>query len=154
MNLEQIQDLWKKDSKIDDVLLDEAALRIPQLHHKYLTLHSEYTLLVKKKQQELRTLEHRKWLYYSGKASPEEYEEKPFEYKVMKSDVNNWIAVDEQIQKVEMQIDYYLTVSDTLREILRQINQMTYNIKSAIEWRKFTGGVWALHLSSSLLYYW
>ena len=141
MNLEQIQDLWKKDSKIDEVLLDEAALRIPQLHHKYLTLHSEYTLLVKKKQQELRTLEHKKWLYYSGKAAPEEYEEKPFEYKVMKSDVNNWIAVDEQIQKVEMQIDYYNTTVHVLSEILKQVHQLSYNIKNAIEWRRFTNGV-------------
>ena len=141
MTLEEIQNLWKKDSKIDEVLLDESTLRIPQLHHKYLTLHSEYTLLVKKKQQELRTLEHKKWLYYSGKAAPEEYEDEPFPHKVIKADIQNWMGVDEKIQKVEMQIDYYLTVSDTLREILRQINQMTYNIRAAIDWRKFTGGV-------------
>ena len=140
MNLEEIQDIWKKDSKIDEVLLDEATLRIPQLHHKYLTLHSEYTLLVKKKQQELRTLEHRKWLYYSGKAPPEEYEDKPFEHRVIKSDVQHWVGVDEQIQKVEMQIDYYNTTISVLNEILKQINQMSYNIKNAIEWRRFTNG--------------
>jgi hypothetical protein len=141
VTLEEIQNLWKKDSKIDEVLLDESTLRIPQLHHKYLTLHSEYTLLVKKKQQELRTLEHRKWMYYSGKAAPEEYEEKPFEYKVIKSDVQHWVGVDEQIQKVEMQIDYYNTTVSVLSEILKQIHQMSYNIKNAIEWRRFTGGV-------------
>ena len=133
--------MWKRDSQIDDVLLDNAALQIPQLHHKYLTLLSEYNLLVKKKEQELRRVKHNRWLYYSGKAAPEEYEDEPFPHKVIKADIQNWMGVDEKIQKVEMQIDYYLTVSDTLREILRQINQLTYNIKSAIEWRKFTGGV-------------
>ncbi len=141
MNLDEIQNLWKKDSKIDEVLLDEASLKIPQLHHKYLTLHSEYTLLLKKKAQELRTLEHRKWLYYSGKAAPEEYEEQPFEHRVIKSDVMHWVGVDEQIQRVEMQIDYYNTTLSVLNEILKQINQMSYNIKNAIEWRRFTGGV-------------
>ena len=141
MNLEQIQELWKKDSQIDDVLLDEAALRIPQLHHKYLTLHSEYTLLAKKKGQELKQLQHKKWLYYSGKADPKEYEDNPFPHKVMKGDVNNWIAVDEQIQKVEMQIDYYNTTVNVLSEILKQIGQMSYNIRAAIDWRKFTGGL-------------
>ena len=141
MNLEQIQELWKKDSQIDDVLLDEAALRIPQLHHKYLTLHSEYTLLAKKKGQELKQLQHKKWLYYSGKADPKEYEDNPFPHKVMKGDVNNWIAVDEQIQKVEMQIDYYNTTINVLSEILKQIHQLSYNIKNAIEWRRFTGGL-------------
>lgn len=141
MNLEEIQNLWKKDSQIDEVLLDEATLRIPQLHHKYLTLHSEYVLLAKKKTQELRTLEHRKWLYYSGKAAPEEYEDKPFEHKVIKSDVQHWVGVDEQIQRVEMQIDYYNATVNVLSEILKQIHQMSYNIKNAIEWRRFTGGV-------------
>ena len=141
MNLDEIQNLWKKDSQIDEVLLDEATLRITQLHHKYLTLHSEYVLLAKKKTQELRTLEHRKWLYYSGKAAPEEYEDKPFEHKVIKSDVQHWVGVDEQIQRVEMQIDYYNTTVNVLSEILKQIHQMSYNIKNAIEWRRFTGGV-------------
>lgn len=132
--------MWKKDSQIDDVLLDNAALQIPQLHNKYLTLLSEYNLLVKKKEQELKRIKHNRWLYYSGKAAPEEYENEPFPHKVIKADIQNWMGVDDKIQKVEMQIDYYLTVSDTLREILRQINQLTYNIKSAIEWRKFVGG--------------
>ena len=141
MNLEEIQNLWKKDSQIDEVMLDEAALKIPQLHHKYLTLYSEYTLLAKKKGQELKALQHKKWLYYSGKAAPEEYEEKPFDYKVMKSDVAQWVAVDEQIQKVEMQIDNYNVTVNTLSEILKQIHQLSYNIKNAIEWRRFTGGV-------------
>ena len=140
MNLEEIQDLWKKDSVIDEVMLCEASLRIPQLHHKYLTLHSEYTLLVKKKSQELRTLEHKKWLYYSGKAPPEDYEDEPFPHKVIKSDVQNWVGVDAQIQKVEMQIDYYQATLSALSEILKQINQMSYNIKNAIEWRRFVGG--------------
>ena len=140
MNLEEIQKLWEKDSKIDEVMLDEASLKIPRLHHKYLTLHSEYTLLSKKKGQELKKLEHKKWLYYSGKAAPEEYENNPFPHKVMKGDVQNWISVDEQIQKVEMQIDYYNTTLGVLNEILKQIHQMSYNIKNTIEWRRFVGG--------------
>ena len=48
MNLEAILEMWKKDSVIDEVLLDQAALKIPQLHQKYLTLLSEYNLLYKK----------------------------------------------------------------------------------------------------------
>ncbi len=133
--------MWAKDSQIDETLLDNAALAIPQLHQKYLTLLSEFTLLWKKKKQELKALSHKKWLYYSGKASPEEYEDEPFPHKVIKADVQNWIGVDEQIQKVEMQIEYYETTVDAIKEILKQINQMTYNIRAAIDWRKFVGGV-------------
>ena len=140
MDLETIQDMWAKDSVIDDVLLDEASLKIPQLHAKYLSLHNEYNLLIKKATHELKTLTHKKTLYYSGKASPEEYTE-PFPYKVMKSDVLSWVAVDEQIQKVEMKLCYYDTVVSCVTEILKQIHQMSYNIRNTIEWRKFMSGM-------------
>ena len=140
MDLEHIQKMWDKDSVIDDVLLDEASIKIPRLHAKYLSLHNEFTLLNKKATHELRTLMHKKTLYYSGKGAPEDYED-PFPYKVMKSDVQSWVAVDESIQKVEMKVCYYETVLGCLSEILKQIHQMSYNIKNMIEWRRFTNGV-------------
>ena len=141
MDLDKINEMWKKDSVIDDIMLDTASYKIPQLHQKYLTLLSEFTLLQKKKQQDLKTLQHHKWLYYSGKASPEVYEDKPFHYKVMKGDVNNWVTVDDDIQKVEMKLEYYNVLLRTLEEILKQIHQMSFNIKNMITWRSFTGGV-------------
>ena len=140
MNLETINVMWSKDSKIDDVMLDNASLAIPQLHQKYLTLLTEFNLLQKRKSQDLKKLQHKKWLYYSGKAAPEEYEDKPFQYKVMKSDVPNWVSVDDDICKVEMQLDYYNAVIRTLEEILKQVHQMSYNIKNSIQWRAFVGG--------------
>ena len=105
MDLATINEMWARDSKIDDTLLAEASLAIPALHQKYLTLLQEYKLLSKKKGQELRQLQHRKYLYYAGKAPPEEYEDAPFPHKVMKSDVQNWVSVDEDIAKVELKLE-------------------------------------------------
>ena len=133
--------MWAKDSVIDDVLIDQASIKIPQLHQKYLTLHSEYTLLLKKQRQEMKKAEHLKYLYYSGKASPEAYEDKPFPYKVMKNEVPGWIEVDEDIQKIDLKIEYYCATLKVLEEILKQVNQMSFNIKNTIEWRRFVGGV-------------
>ena len=141
VNLETINEMWEKDSKIDDIMLEQSTIKIPQLHHKYLSLHGEFKLLLTKKNQELKRMQHNKWLYYSGKAKPEVYEDKPFDYKVMKSDVPSWIAVDEEINKLEMQVEYYKTVLDTLSEILKQVHQLSFNIKNIIAWRTFTGGV-------------
>ena len=141
MNLEIIQEMWEKDSKIDQVMLDESSIRIPQLHHKYLTLLSEFRLLSKKHDQQVRLLEHRKWLYYSGKAPPEEYIEQPFNHKVLKGDVIHWVQVDEDIRKVKLKAEYFSTVVHTLEEILKQIHQMSYNIKNAITWRMYAGGM-------------
>ena len=139
MDLEKILEMWKKDSVIDDVLIDQAALKIPQLHQKYLTLHSEYVLLSKKKSQDLRSLQHKKTLYYSGRAAPEDYKE-PFEYKVMKSDVPNWVAVDDEVQRVELKLEYYNATIKVLEDILKQVHQLSFNIKNVIEWRRFVGG--------------
>ena len=141
MNLEAILEMWKKDSVIDEVLLDQAALKIPQLHQKYLTLLSEYNLLYKKQAHKLKVLEHKKNLYYSGRAKPEEYEDEPFDYKVMKSDVPSWVAVDEEVQRVELKQEYYSATIRVLEDVLKQVHQMSYNIKNAIEWRRFTSGV-------------
>ena len=140
MDLATINSMWEKDSVIDQVLLDEASIRIPQLHQKYLTLLTEYTLLLKKKRQDLKRLEHSKYLYFSGKALPEAYEDKPFHYKVMKNEVPDWVRADEEIQKVELKIDYYEVVIKTLEEVLKQVHQMSYNIKNSIEWRRFVNG--------------
>ena len=45
MNLEQIQEMWEKDSKIDPDNLHDESLKIPQLHSKYYTLYNTITLL-------------------------------------------------------------------------------------------------------------
>ena len=141
MDLEKISEMWAKDSVIDDTLIDQASIRIPQLHQKYLSLLSEFTLLSKKKEQELKKAQHYKYLYYSGKLPPEDYESAPFPYKVLKGEAWNWVYVDEQIQNIELKIEYYKVVLRTLEEILKQVHQMSYNIKNVIEWRRFVGGM-------------
>jgi len=130
--------MWETDSKIDDVMLDEASLAIPRLHAKYITLHNNYSLLLKKARQQKKVLEHKKWLYYSGKEVPEDAP--PFQHKVIKSDVIHWVQVDEDILKVEMKVELYETTLNVLSDILKQVHQMSYNIRNTIQWRAFVNG--------------
>lgn len=142
MNSKVILNMWKTDSVIDEILLDEASLRIPQLHQKYLSWRSEFVLLQKKKEQELKKTKHKKYLFYSGKATPEEYAAAPpLPHKIIRSEVAQWISVDEEIQVIELELIYYDDVISTLDEILRQIHQMSFNIRNAIQWRSFSGGI-------------
>ena len=141
MNLEKIQEMWAKDSVIDDVMLDSASIKIPQLHSKYLSLHSEFTLLLKKGKQELERIKHLKMLYYSGRGTPDMYEDSPFDFKLIRSEVPSWVAVDESVNKIEMKVALYETTLNSLSEILKQIHQMTYHIKQIIEWRRFVSGI-------------
>ena len=140
MNLEQIQEMWAKDCVIDDVMLDTSSMKIPQLHAKYITLHNEYSLPLKKAKQELNRTSHLRTLYYSGRGTPDMYEDSPFDFKLIRSEVPSWVAVDESVNKVEMKVALYETTLSSLSDILKQIHQMSYNIKNMIEWRRFVGG--------------
>jgi len=140
MNLEDIQEMWARDSVIDDVMLDSSSMKIPQLHAKYITLHNEYSLLLKKAKQEQNRIVHLRTLYYSGRGTPDMYEDSPFDYKLIKSEVPSWVAVDKSVNKVEMKVALYETTLNSLSDILKQIHQMSYNIKNMIEWRRFVSG--------------
>ena len=48
MNLEQIQEMWQKDSVIDPDNLHDESLKVPQLHSKYYTIYNTITLLREK----------------------------------------------------------------------------------------------------------
>ena len=132
--------MWAKDSVIDDVMLDNASMKIPQLHAKYITLHNEFTLLLKKAKQEQNRIIHLRTLYYSGRGTPEMYEDSPFDHKLIRSEVPSWVAVDETVNKIEMKVALYETTLNSLSDILKQVHQMSYNIKNMIEWRRFVNG--------------
>ena len=143
MNLSEIQDQVKRDLKINDLELDIESLRIPSLHIKYLQFLTENSLKLKKANGELAVLKRNKWIYYTGKASEDVYKEKgdfPLKLKT-KDEERTFIEADEEIQKKKTEVEYYETVVDYLQEIVKQIGQRNFQIKNAIEWRKFEAGI-------------
>ena len=143
MNLSEIQDQVKRDLKINDLELDIESLRIPALHTKYLQLLTENSLKLKKANGELSVLKRNKWIYYTGKAPEEVYKEKgdfPLKLKT-KDEERTFIEADEDIQKKKTEVEYYETVVEYLQEIVKQIGQRNFQIKNAIDWRKFEAGM-------------
>jgi hypothetical protein len=140
MTLEELQSQADKDLVIDDTELDTESLRTPILHNKYLQYYNKFNLLLKKSQWEERTLQREKWEYYTGKSDPSVYKEKPFDLKVLKNDVHIYINSDEDIQKIQAKITYQEAIVNYLEQILRMINNRSFTIKNAIEWRRFTSG--------------
>tara|TARA_Y100000996_G_scaffold405577_1_gene380881 strand:+ start:155 stop:583 length:429 start_codon:yes stop_codon:yes gene_type:complete len=140
MTLEELQSQADKDLVIDDTELDTESLKTPILHNKYLQYYNKFNLLLKKSQWEERTLQREKWEYYTGKSDPEVYKEKPFDLKVLKNDVHIYINADEDIQKIQAKIIYQEAIVNYLEQILRMINNRSFTIKNAIEWRRFTSG--------------
>ena len=140
MTFDELQALADKDLKINDTELDLESLKTPQLHNKYMKFHNQYTNLLKKSEQDLARLTREKWEYYTGKADASVYAEKPFDLKVLRTDVDKYIESDEELQKATQKVDYLKTVVDYLEKTIRQISNRTFTIKNAIEWRRFTSG--------------
>ena len=140
MTLEELQESVNKDFKLDDTELDRESVNIPLLHNKYLIHFNKFNLLRKKADQDHKTLIREKWEYYTGKADPMVYQQKPFNLKILKQDVDKYIEADEDYQKIKQKVDYLETIVDFLDRTIRQIQNRGFLIKDAIEWRKFTSG--------------
>ncbi len=140
MDLEQLQLEADKDLKINDTELDLESLKTPQLHNKYMKHYTKFRLLLTRTEDELRTMKRDKWEYYTGKADPSVYQAKPFDLKIMRTDIDKYLEADEDLQKLSQKIAYLITVVDFLDKTIRVIVNRTYTIKNAIEWRRFTSG--------------
>ena len=141
MNLEQIQEMWQKDSVIDPDNLHDESLKIPQLHSKYYTIYNTITLLREKAREQYSKVRLERYNYYTGKATAEVYAEEPFPYKVREKDaIQRHLEADDKMNKIDMKIKYYDVMLKFLEEIIRNVSNRTYQIKNAIEWQQFQSG--------------
>ena len=126
MNLENLQDMWRSDSKLDEDLHDNDSLAIPQLHMKYMEFHNKYSLMKKERDIEMKRLIREKWLYYKGKAPSSVYKEMPFDLKLTtKEEISIFIEADQDIGKLNYKIEYIDKVLFFLDGVLRMINNRT-----------------------------
>ena len=140
MTLEELQQAVNKDFKLDDTELDTESVNIPLLHNKYLIHFNKFSLLLKKAEYDHKSMIRDKWEYYTGKADPSLYKEKPFDIKVLKADVHIYMDSDPDLQKADQKVAYLNQIVKYLEQVLRSVNNRTFLIKNAIEWKKFTSG--------------
>tara|TARA_B100001996_G_scaffold302590_1_gene243233 strand:+ start:2321 stop:2749 length:429 start_codon:yes stop_codon:yes gene_type:complete len=142
MNLQQLQDLWKKDGEIEFQKYGEESVKIPQLHMRYMEFYNTFALMKKDRESEMKALWKEKWIYYKGKAPSTVYKEMPFDLKLTTGDeIKMFINADDDIRKLQYKIDYIEQTIFFLDGVLRQINSRNYQIKNAIEWERFQSGM-------------
>ena len=141
MNLEEISEMWEKDSVIDPDNLHEESLKIPQLHSKYYTVYNTITLLRERSLETYNKVKLERYNYYTGKAPAEVYAEEPFPYKLRDKDaLQRHMDADERLNKVELKVKYYDVMLKFLEEIIKTVSNRTFQIKNSIDWSKFTAG--------------
>mgnify|MGYP003133495602 CR=1 FL=1 len=144
MNVEDVRKMVEVDLVIDESNLHEESLKTPQLHNKYLVYLENSKLALQMLLFEEKKLKKLKWLYYTGKLCEEDLREKnwePFEYNILKTDIPIFLESDEDLNKLKAKLEIQRSLVNYLEEVIKIINSRQWNIKSAIEWIKFTQGV-------------
>ena len=134
MNLETLNDMWEKDSPLDDEKLDHDSLAIPKLHAKYLRLYNNFVTLRDQAELEVKRTYRDRWEYYTGKS------EKPFPMKLIKTDVAIYLEADQEYQKSVLKAKYLNQMVESIKTILSAINNRSFHIKNAVEFAKFLKG--------------
>ena len=139
--------MWEADSVIDEINLDETSIKSAKLHAKYLQLLSIAKLRLKKKEMEFDAIKKDKWLYFEGKMTKDQIDERGWKYdpfdggtKPMKSNMDYYYKSDSDLTRLQSQIDYQKTLIDTLIDIMDNIKWRHQNIRNVIDWKRFVSG--------------
>ena len=141
MTLDELKIIVAKELPVDKDHLDTESLRNQELYAKFIDYKTNFDFLLAKAKGEYKVLYKEKWEYYGGKADAKNYETKPFDLKVLKSDLSVYIESDEEIIAIENKIVYLETVIKYIDGVLKSIASRGWDIKNAIQWKSFEAGM-------------
>jgi len=143
MNIDEIVQSWREDSKIDDLNLDKENVRIPSLHSKYVGMMVDENKSLRTLYRDRAILRRLLRSYYLGKADTDDLEKlgrDQFLEKILKNELNDYMDTDELMIRVNAKISAQEEKIDVLKEIIRSINSRGYQLKNAIDWHRLTLG--------------
>ena len=143
MKLDEIYAEWDKDSKIDTTDLGNESIKIPQLHNKYFKVYTSEKLLLRKYEAEMRELKLEKYEFYTQGPTKETQEKNwnlPAKGLILKSDIPMYMDGDKQLIEMSLKIGYQQEKIELLESIIKGLVNRGFQIKSAIDWHKFTMG--------------
>tara|TARA_R100000789_G_scaffold97781_1_gene100742 strand:- start:318 stop:749 length:432 start_codon:yes stop_codon:yes gene_type:complete len=140
MDISDLKEMCAKDTKIDITDLDGYSVSIPELSNKYHQLAYTEKNLLRFLQSEYKIIKLARWKYYSGKADPKEYEDEPFDLKVLKNDMDMFLDGDAQILTIKNKMDEQEEKIKLINETAKVIQNASFNISNTIKWKKFLAG--------------
>ena len=148
-NFDKLKEDWAEDSRVDfqfrnkeySADLGQLALDIPYQHNKYLNHYTDIQAVKTSLEFEIRKLIRDKREYYGGEADAKTYAEKPFGNSIKTQDkMKVYVESDDEVINLEAKIKYLDQMLYWLDQVMKQISNRGFQIKSAIEWEKFING--------------
>lgn len=143
MTLNEVFEMWEKDSTINPSELGNAALDLAKLHHKYYSVFARERLLLRKLESEMKALKLSKQEFYIDGPTEEQIElgwKLPAKGRILKSDVSTYMDADSDIIQLNLKIAYQQEKINALESIIRMIRDRGFHIKSAIDFERFKVG--------------
>jgi len=143
MKIEDIVSEWDKDCKVDETELGEEAVKIPKLHNKYLKYFMAERVQLFRMKAENKKLRKTLLEYYLGELDREELKElgrDQFYKKLLKNETDTYIESDDAFIEQTLRVSMQQEKVDYIEAIIKSLNNRGFQIKSAIDWYKFTNG--------------
>lgn len=144
MNLEELKQSWKSDTKINELDLSRESLKTPHLHSKYLDLLIDAKRRTSKTRHDLARMQQFKGRYYRGELSKDELKEyglPQYQFNApLKSQMESVLDADEDCIKIKENIEELETMVYMLEAIMKSIYSRSFDIKNSIEFTKFQAG--------------
>lgn len=144
ITLNELQEMWKEDCKIDELNLGQESTRIPELHSKYLNHLTTLRLQCRRAQSDLFSMRRLKWKYYRGELDQKELNDLGWDQYLgnapLNNQMNDFLDTDEDVIKLTDKLEYLNTCMSLCEGAMKSINSRSFDIKNAIEWTKFTNG--------------
>ena len=140
MKLDDIMEQAKFDLTIDKSNLTSSSIDTPLMVNKYYNILIEEARIYKILEGKLSQLYKEKYDYYLSLADPAVYVKKPWNRKVLKSDVDMYINSDQDYIDMHNKIETQKFKVKYLEEIIKQFNQRTFTIKNILDSERFKAG--------------
>lgn len=144
MTDDEIHDMWSKEAKVDPLNIIRESANIPKLHHKYLQLLMANKSKHRKYVARMAQLKSLKTDYYSGAMDKKDLDTlgwEPFQGRVLKAEMPRKIEQDQDVIKLALMMGECQDTMYLLEEILKQISNRGFQIKSIVDWSRFENGM-------------
>ena len=144
MNIDELHDMWEADCQINDDKLDRESVNTPKLHSKYIRLLVQHKMKLAALDTEYKLLRQKKFRYYRGEMGKNELDELQWTQwqgiKPLKNEMEEFLEGDSDLNKITIKCAYIKNMIEALDAILGQIKSRDWQIRNAIEWKKFIAG--------------
>ena len=142
MTLEELKQESYKDLPVKNVEnIDQESFYNQEIKAKWLDYKSRFELLLARSKGDYQVLYREKWEYYGGTADAKVYAAKPFDLKVLKTDLQIYISSDSDVIELSNKIAYLETTIKFIDGVIKSIDNRGWDIKHAITWKQFEAGM-------------